>query len=92
MKVRTNKDGTYHLGDLRRWEEQADGVSIYSQGSDWIVSRWSEGYRANMLQQMPFGTDERYALTYAYCGGDDEFFDYHRERVQWLRDFAGKGS
>lgn len=89
--MRTNKDETYHLGDLRRWEEQADGVSVYSQGSDWIVSRWSEECRANMLQQMPFRTDERYALTYAYCGSD-EFFDYHRERVQWLRDLSGKGS
>lgn len=69
MKLRTNKDGRYHLGDLRRWEERTDGVSVYSQGDDWIVSMWSEEYRANMLRQMPFGSTERCALEYAYTNG-----------------------
>ena len=62
-----NKDGSYHLQDLRRWEEQTDEVSVFNQGHDWIVSQYNSHIRANMLHRMPLGSNERYAIEYAYC-------------------------
>ena len=58
--MRTNKDGTRHLRDLRHAIGKRDDVSIHWE-SGWVVSTWIESQQAWAVSGT-YGGGERHAI------------------------------
>lgn len=66
MKIRRNKDGQQHMGDLRRELDARTDVTIHWVGGSWVLSTkgpdfWHES-------TLPYFFDERMAIQKALWG------------------------
>ena len=67
--MRKNKDGKYNLRDLRAAVESSDSVSVYRNGGNWIISRYSDQHKCWIQQTMPYFFTERDTLMNAMTNG-----------------------
>lgn len=66
MTIRRNANGQQHLGDLRKELAKRDDVTVYQQGSSWILSQYvGDCWRTTTL---PYWYDERKAIQKALWG------------------------
>ena len=67
--MRRNRDGSPHLGDLRRLLDSRDDACLFSRDSQWVSSQYTDGF----WRETPLGPwrDERSALCFV-LGVDEE--------------------